>query len=264
MNFNNNVNANVVSNADTNPPEYLLKGRPKRGRKRKFLAQSRADKKKRMNSNKPYVNTKGEVVEAKQVDESFLCKCTKKCTEVVGLDLRKKFFNQFWTIGTHEGRCAMLVGCVAEMPKKRTYTKSFSKRSVTRTYKIFGQEACKIAFLRTLKINECRIKLALDKQVNADTYADCRGQSSGGNNKFSESKRQEIISHIEKFPKYVSHYCRNQTEAKFLNADLSLAKMFRLYLDGRADPAKLSSYKQMFYENFNLRFKPPRKDTCLR
>lgn len=244
--------------------EELPKGRPKRGRKRKISNQSRADKKRLLNNNKPYVNNKGELVDAKVFDETFNCKCTKNCTDAVGLELRKQFFNQFRSMGTHEGRCAMIVGSVTQMPKKRTYTKSISNRFVSRIYTIFGRRVCKNAFLKTLEINESRVKLALNKQTNLDTYADCRGKCSGGWNALSQEIKLEVHLHIESFPRYVSHYCRKQTDAKFLNSNLNLAKMFDLYKTKHKSPVSFSTYKRIFYDNYNLRFKRPKKDTCLR
>lgn len=42
----------------------------------------------------------------------------------------------------------------------------------------------------------------------------------GEKNKISNAKKvNKIISRIDKFPKYVSHYCRAQTSTKFLAPD---------------------------------------------
>lgn len=102
----------------------------------------------------------------------------------------------------------MLVGCVTQMPKKRNYTQQDSKRSMTRRHSIFGREICKIAFLGTLRINQCRIDTALRKQESI-TYG------IGGRNAFPLCKKQKVCTHIDAFPRYVSHYCRNKTNAKF-------------------------------------------------
>lgn len=186
------------------------KGRPRRGRKRKCEEQTRADRKKLLNKNKKHINTRGEMVEPKIFDMSFICRCPKKCTQIV--PLCSKLFTQFWDIGTHEGRCALLVSCVKELPKKRSYTKIPSKSTVTRKYEIFGQEVCKVTFLRTLQINGSRVDLAKNKQMHADSYVDFRGHSAGGWNALSQSKEDEVCAHITKFQRYVSHYTRSQTE----------------------------------------------------
>lgn len=235
-------------------------GRPKKGRKRKIPNQSRADTKRLRNTNKEYVNGIGEVVETKEFDENFVCGCQKKCTEAVGVELRRRLFKQFWSMGTFSGRCALIAGCVNQMAKKKMFE---SRRNVTNKYSIYGQEVCKQVFLKTLKIDASRVNLALRKQC-CDEYVDERGKFSGGHNKMSFAKREEVFVHIESFPKYVSHYCRKVTSAKFLSHDLTLTKMYELYKSSHEQPISFSSYQRIFYDNFNLRFKAPKKDTCQR
>lgn len=245
------------------PDNSTWQGRPKKGRKRKIADQSRVDRKRFANNNKRYVNTKGNVVEEKVFNEGFVCGCTKTCTEKVGTELRKKLFRQFWSIGSYEGRCALIVGCVTQNIKKRTYTKSNnSRRNFTRKYTIFGKEVCKPAFLKSLQISESRVDLALYKQEYLDTYADGRGKLSGGRNAMALARRHEVCVHIESFPKYVSHYCRKETSAKYLNSDLTVSKMYELYKETHENPVSLSSYNRIFLDNFNLRFKTLKKDTC--
>lgn len=232
-------------------------GRPKRGRKRKIPNQSRADTKRLRNTNKQYVNSKGEVVEEKVFDGNFVCGCEKKCTEVVGQELRRRLFKQFWSMGDFRGRCAIITGNV----KKNEMCES--RRDDPNKFSIDGHEVCKKAFLKTLKIDECRVKLALRKKC-CDEYIDERGKFSGGHNKMSFQKREEVFVHIESFPKYTSHYCRKVTSAKFLGNDLTLTKMYELYESSHEQPISFSAYQRIFYDNFNLRFKAPKKDTCQR
>lgn len=244
---------------DINDSEHS-QGRPKKGRKRKIANQSRSDAKRLRNTNKPYVNSDGNVVEAKTFDENFVCLCKKKCTENVDETLRRRLFQQFWSMGTYSGRCAVITGCVVQMAKKEMRV---SRRTVTNKYSIFGQAVCKMAFLRTLKIDSSRVTLALRKQC-CDEYSDERGKYSGGLNAMPLAKRKAVIEHIESFPKYVSHYCRKVTCAKFLSGDLCLTKMYELYKTSHEEPISFSSYQRIFYNNFNLRFKAPKKDTCQR
>lgn len=44
----------------------------------------------------------------------------------------------------------------------------------------------------------------------------------------SFEQREEVFAHIESFPKYISHYCRKVTSAKFLSGNLTLTKMYEL------------------------------------
>lgn len=200
------------------------------------------------NNNEAHVNSKGNLVERKIFDVDFVCSCRKRCTRLVPLEERKRLFSQYWNMGTFAGRCVLLLNCISE-------------RDGCRTYSIFEKPVCKFGLLKTLQISEGRIVVALKKK-EGNTYADSRGQFSGGRNAFPAAKREDIRAHIMSFPKYFSHYTRNQTNSKYLNANLNLAKMYKLYTIKFQNPVSKSVYKRVFYEDFNLRFKKPKKDTC--
>ena len=40
---------------------------------------------------------------------------------------------------------------------------------------------------------------------------------------------QEVINHINRFPRVESHYCRKDTKREYLDPKLSIAKMYELY-----------------------------------
>lgn len=155
-------------------------------------------------------------------------------------------------MGTFAGRCVLLINCIDQK----------NLASTRYTYSIFGQEVCKRALMRTLQINECRLTVALHKYKNCDTFADRRGQTSGGRNALPPARKVEVRRHISSFPKYVSHYTRLQTDSKFLSPSLNLSKMYELYKRTVDVPVSKSFYKKFFYKCFNLRFKSPKKDTC--
>ncbi len=126
---------------------------------------------------------------------------------------------------------------------------------------MFDIDVCKTALIRTLQIGQGRLDVAL-KKLSSESFVDGRGKAISGWNKFPSAKRQEVRNHISSFPRYVSHYTRNQTKSKFLHSSLNLAIMYRLYKEKFQNPVSQSYYKKVFYEDFNLRFKVPKKDTC--
>lgn len=253
---------NITETAETNKEVKKWEGRKKRGRKRKILHQSRADRKKFANTNQKYISVRDKEVEPKNFNVVYSCKCSKKCTDIVPLETRKRLFDQFWGVGSFEGRCVLITKCVKEIEKKRTYTKNLvSRRSRSKMYNIEDHCVCKEAFLNTLQINSNRVQVAL-KKMKSNLIQDKRGCSSGGRNAISQERIENIIKHISSFPTYISHYCRSQTDSQFLNPDLNLRKMYSLYQENTDDPVSLSKYKNIFYSNFNLKFKAPHKDTC--
>lgn len=72
-----------------------------------------------------------------------------------------------------------------------------------------------------------------------------------------------MISHIARFPRVESHYCRAQSQREYLHPDLNLEKMFCMYL--KEDPenhiGSLETYRKIF-KNQNLSFHHPKKDQC--
>ncbi|KAJ8884670.1 hypothetical protein PR048_016528 [Dryococelus australis] len=87
---------------------------------------------------------------------------------------------------------------------------------------------------------------------------------------------QQIIGHIKYFPVHTSHYSRNSTKKKCLNADLSINKMYYLYQEKHKPDAFMSMknkgsiepyvtyefYFRVFNTNRNYYFGYPRSDTC--
>ncbi|CRK98754.1 CLUMA_CG011919, isoform A [Clunio marinus] len=218
-----------------------VSGKP-RGRRRMIPDQTRAIRKARANTNKPYVNAKGQEVKPKEFDDSFECTCPKKCTDPKKLPLktRRQIFNMFWNIGSYEGRCAFLNSCVNELPKKRTYTKNkeMSRRKMTRKYFLKGVEVCKTTFTKTLMISNSRIDVSLQK-METENFNDERGKKKTAN-AFSDEKKEKVITHIK---------------SNFV-PDASLRGLWSNYqMSHSDDPVSESYYKRIFYENFNLKTK---------
>lgn len=240
-------------------------GRPKRGRKRKVEDQPRKERKRRANVNEKYISAKGKEVLPKEFDSTYHCDCKKKCTTILSVDSRKQVFDQFWSLGSFEGRCAFICGKVTQTHKARTYTSSNSKRIYSRKYMLCDTEICKQTFLKTLGICQSRIDVAMQKNNRSSNFKDNRGTASGGKNKINEDDINLIVGHIDSFPKYISHYCRGKTDSRYLNTELNLLKMYDLFkakYPTNENLPSLATYKKIFYEKFNLRFKAPKSDTC--
>ena len=80
----------------------------------------------------------------------------------------------------------------------------------------------------------------------------------------SEEQKQSARDHINSFPVVDSHYCRRSTERQYLEFDVAIGKMYRLYAEqcNSADPVKLTSYAKILNTEFNLGFHVPWKDDC--
>lgn len=117
-------------------------------------------------------------------------------------------------------------------------------------------------FVKTLGISSKRVNTALFK-LRSLSVPDKRGVA-GGHNKMSDEQRNAVISHINKFPRYKSHYCRaNRNNQQFLPIGVTVPLIYKLYKEENANNSiSLSAYRKIFLTEFNLRTKSPKKDTC--
>lgn len=78
---------------------------------------------------------------------------------------------------------------------------------------------------------------------------------------------QGIRNHIESYPCMEAHYCRKDTQRKYLEKDLNVRKMHLMYKDeclkSGIEPASEITYRRIFANEYNLSFYVPRKDLCL-
>nr|CAH7737891.1 unnamed protein product [Callosobruchus chinensis] len=239
------------------------KGRPKRGRRNKYPGQTSRSRKRLKDSNQSYYSVKGKLNESKPFLRNFQCQCAKKCHEVVSEEMIEVLFKKYWDLGSYDLQTSFIGTTVQQFPVKRKRTKIVEGKSFTRVYLLNNINVCRNMFANTYRISTKRINAAL-KKVRTSQLKDQRGQkTTSGKKKMDPGVVQKIIDQISRFPTYISHYSRAETTAKCLPTELTEAKMYELYHLEEGNPkVSFSFYKTTFYTHFNLRFKPPSKDTC--
>ena len=80
---------------------------------------------------------------------------------------------------------------------------------------------CKKMFLRTLNITERLITYTMKKAATGFSCADERGKHEP-HNKTPERLLNRVRQHIESFPTMAPHYCRSDTNRRFLGSDLNI------------------------------------------
>ncbi|KAF2887174.1 hypothetical protein ILUMI_18999 [Ignelater luminosus] len=139
-----------------------------------------------------------------------------------------------------------------ENPRKREFSRVYSSNKTI---------VCRPMFIKTLGISTKRVNTALRKMRNL-SVPDKRGVV-GGHNKTSKKQRVTMINHINKFPRYISHYCRaTRNNKEFLPIEMTVTLMHKLYTEENSTHVSLSAYRKIFYKEFNLKTKIPKKDTC--
>ncbi|CAH1100087.1 unnamed protein product [Psylliodes chrysocephalus] len=140
-----NTSANLSQDVSRN-----IKGRPKKGRRRKYPEQNKIVKKTRLNRGQESNKCNGKTVKSKEFQgDHFDCKCPNKCTAKVSAEQRKLEFHGFW-----------IQSFVKQKLKARRYSNT-SKRTFTRLYTIVT--VCNKLFLNKFGISHSRIDIALAK-----------------------------------------------------------------------------------------------------
>lgn len=86
----------------------------------------------------------------------------------------------------------------------------------------------------------------------------------GGKNKVTDAQLTEIKNYIEGLPRYTSHYCRDSGTLNYLAPNLNLPILYHHYKEKSNNPFSFARFRLCFMNDFNLNFKKPQKDTCLR
>lgn len=123
-------------------------------------------------------------------------------------------------------------------------------------------QVCKTYFRQTFQVSDGRIHSSSIRD-DVSCVKDKRGRLTPGN----KVDITDVVNHIKSFPAYHSHYTRaHNPNRKYLSPDLTIKKMYDLYVqwcdENQKNPVKEKMYYQVFSTNFNLHFKPPLKDTC--
>jgi len=110
---------------------------------------------------------------------------------------------------------------------------------------------CKTFFMHTLAITD-RMTLSTMSKLTTDGRLLTESRICPDARRVAVSIRDDIRSHTVKFPTVPSHYCRKNSNREYLSPDLSLSKMYDLYVDdchhiGKT-PAKKWLYCDIFHE----------------
>lgn len=227
-------------------------------------------------SGQSYFTRKGRVKAAKFV-KGFCTNCRYRCSLRILPDVRQKFFDKFYALSTFEQKHQFLLRYTRTFNVTRP--KENSTRQLTRYYFIgtgkyengneMMERVCKTTFLKTLDISDKSVRTAYRKLVTCASLADFRGFHVQNRSDVDNQKRVIVKQHIDSFPLVESHYCRANTDNKYLDAELSLPKMYELYVaffeNSGLNPSlkvTLRVYRTIFNEDFDIKFNQIKKDAC--
>ena len=242
-----------------------IKVKAKPGRKRKFPSQNTTERKKLCNSNLPYFNKKGELVEPVVFKLISKC-CVKNCWKEFDTAEQEKLFTYYHSLGSYELRTNFMIMCVKENEKKRKTTKQESLRKFSRIYTLHHKVVCKNFFVHLLQIGSNKIDRAL-KKMKEPEIDDKRGRHDN-HSKLSEEALKAVHDHIMSFQQFESRNRGKKSKVKYLDSDLTIGKMYKMFCEEwdskwnyySAPPSK--QYYKKVLSKLNLKFKQIKNDTC--
>ena len=230
-------------------------------------------RKKRRQSGKSYMNSKGNAVPAKAIKTKKDCKnsCKYKCGTIFSDEERERIFNSFYSMN-HQEQKHFFNKTTHRETKQRCRTKKGhdSRRSFSFYYYFFidgnRYRVCKQFYLTTIAVSARRIS---DFHQTKDEETSTPSEPKWGKHtkkKVSDERKQFARDHINSFPRIESHYCRAVSKKEYLEASLNLQKMYELYEkkceENAIDPVKFHMYRDIFNHEFNIEFQKPKKDLC--
>jgi hypothetical protein len=235
----------------------------------KLMNTKRSVLKEAVNSGQQYINTSGNFVAEKIVKSPCSAICAHKCCQVFDKDARDNIFIAFYRLEKTR-QWDFVARHTDVLKKKSTKVAGSPRRKVTHNYYLTLTDSksvqrlrvCQKFFLHTLSISYQTVKTALSKvRPGAGVSPDKRGTTKRPASPDTQERRENIRKHIKSFPVMPSHYCRKTSKKLYLDKNLSVSKMHRLFQEEKGS-ATLRQYREIFKSDFNYSFFSPRKDIC--
>jgi hypothetical protein len=221
---------------------------------------------------KEYTSRRGKLVPAKIVksakNKTCFNNCRFSCSKKLSVSERESIFEDFYKLSQKEKY--LFYGKTTERCTKTDKDKVSRRRYTFLYYLDVGNDrhrVCKDYYLGTLAISQKPIYNFHENKkdpVSGIPSADKRGQHA--KKVISVGQKMTIRKHIESFPTVESHYTRSSSKRMYLESNLSLIKMYDLYVEKCNEtheiPVKQSYYRYLFTTEYNLDFHMPKSDRC--
>lgn len=196
-----------------------------------------------------------------------MCSCAFQCGELRNEEKRMHFI-EFYKLDYNSQSAFLAKACikVGDVNRRRV-SEVFSRRHCTPQYFIPRKDTnvrvCRKTLCDVFNITPRRVQMLLEKIKFDKPLTDGRGLHDNRPNRVSDETRELIKQHISSFPLQENHYSRLESKKKCLNPNLTVKRMWKLFLNKHPDSqVGIHMYRDIFNSEFNLRFGLPRSDTC--
>lgn len=219
----------------------------------------------------------GKLIPAVQFQSQTFCKCKLKCHTKIDENQQYQNFHTFYDLPNWTTKTMFLRSCIIRnevnhrlsnmnpimLQKNRNYTYRYELLD----FNTNKQEVCSNFFYKCLQVSKNRVYRAIRTTESNPSANDKRGNQSSIN-KTNDMDIYYVKEFIDQFPKYKSHYGRNDSDKDYLPPHLNIRKMYKEYknLSEFEERTVLSEgiFREIFNTKFNLAFKRPKTDTCKR
>lgn len=220
-----------------------------------------------VNSGNEHVSTKGKIIKAKEVNIENICKenCTFKCSLNFSISNIKDIHSLYYTLSRKDKLGYLInyserIECLKSKKNRYSFRYYFPKHDLPKI------RVCKVFFLNSLSISQ---KVVYNVHANKNPLSLTPPDEKRGkqiDNRISSERKDFVFKHISSYPTIQSHYCRADSQRKYLDSNLNISKMYDQYvtlcLSQNEISVKSHIYRSIFNNNFNLSFYTPKKDLC--
>ncbi|KAK3911486.1 Nitrate reductase [NADPH] [Frankliniella fusca] len=259
---------NPNQDQDSSPTDTVApSNQRKKVRVRRTTSKSRLERKLARNAGEEYVTQSGKLIPKRKAEP--LSKCRNMCMEKISDEDGAELCDSIWKgLCSANARRAYIGGQIHVNPKKTSSLNSKNERNRQFTYtyhacvKGVNVVVCKTCFKKIYKVSNKFIEVSVgDKLKNPGGIQTQDRRGAARSSSLPETKIEEVISHINSFPRYKSHYGRNKTEKEFLPSHLTLKLMYEEYTGKVEKPVSRWIYEREF-NKMGLKIKPLKIDTC--
>jgi len=204
------------------------------------------------------------------------CRCANQCKSLS--PARIVFLRQKYAQLTYieQGNYLLSRIVLSQIKRRRKIyqnTPEYSRRQCSVRYNIPVEsdlvDVCKRTFMRIFALSNHRLQNLIlfvkRGEVQFVSNAGKNTKSQDHRRKYNEETRNEVILHIMKFPREVSHYSRSKTSNEYLSPDLNIARMYAKFKEDNPDTIIHEKYYRTIFRKYfwDLSFHRPRTDTCM-
>jgi len=196
-------------------------------------------------------------------------KCRFHCPEKVSLDARTEIFQKYWDLASVQKRREYLVKHISTLTPSNRCTAKKNPRGLNGMFFLTTGNVkirvCKNFFSATLGISDKAIRTARAKlDTNGFLEEDKRGKHDNRPIALDKERKERARNFFNSIPRIESHYLRAQTSREFIEGSKTLNQLYRDYTEIETqkgnDVVSLSSFKRMFYTEYNISMFQPKKE----